>query len=138
MQIKTINLLSALIICMFICILFGVHSVQASPAYPGEVTLTQPDGTTKFMAHQWGDEWSHDYDTAEGYSILQMKDGWWVNAVPQPDGTLGSVQVDGRPARVGIDSPAGGCQQGQPRQYFLQSSDRIKPFLGYYNQYNLL
>ena len=50
--------------------LLGFTGAQASPAAPGEFTLTQPDGST-FQAHQWGDEWNHGTETVEGYSILK-------------------------------------------------------------------
>lgn len=86
--------------------LLGITSVQAAPAAPIDIPITQPDGTV-FTARQWGDEWNHGYETTEGYSILQMEDGWWVYAEPQADGRLGPALEAGQPRRVGIDLPAG-------------------------------
>jgi M6 family metalloprotease-like protein len=79
--------------------------VYASPAAPIEFTLTQPDGKTSFLAHQWGDEWNNGTETFEGFSIVQMADGWWVYAGLQADGLLGPALIDGNPRLVGIDKP---------------------------------
>jgi hypothetical protein len=40
----------------------------AVPAYPGSILLTQPDGSV-FEARQFGDEWYHWTETADGYVI---------------------------------------------------------------------
>ena len=89
------------LICAF---LVNVRA-EASPAAPIEFTLTQPDGKTSFLAHQWGDEWNNGTETFEGYSIVQMADGWWVYAGPQADGLLGPALINGKPRLVGIDKP---------------------------------
>ena len=78
---------------------------EASPAAPIEFTLTQPDGKTSFLARQWGDEWNNGVETSEGYSIVQMADGWWAYAGPQADGLLGPALLDGKPRLVGIELP---------------------------------
>jgi M6 family metalloprotease-like protein len=79
-------------------------TVFASPSAPIEVTLTQPDGTS-FTARQWGDEWTNGFETGDGYSILQMDDGWWVYARLQADGSLGPSLSAAPARRVGVDQP---------------------------------
>lgn len=91
------------LVCAF---LFTGHA-EASPAAPGDFTLTQPDGQTTFVARQWGDEWNHGVETIDGYSILQMADGWWAYAEPQTDGLMGLALLNGNPRLVGIDPPYG-------------------------------
>ena len=98
--------LSMLAICLaFFCAFLATGHVVASPAAPIEFTLTQPDGKTTFSARQWGDEWNNGKETLEGYSIVQMPDGWWAYAGPQADGLLGPALVEGKPRLVGIDKP---------------------------------
>ena len=91
----------------FLCAFVFTGRVEASPAAPVDITLTQPDGTTTFLARQWGDEWNHGYETIEGFTILPAADGWWVYAEPQADGLLAPALVDGAARKVGIDSPDG-------------------------------
>ena len=94
-------------VCLtLLCAFLAIDRVDASPAAPIEFTLTQPDGFT-FTATQWGDEWNNGVETAEGYSILQMGDGWWAYADLQTDGLLGPALHGQTPRRVGIDPPAG-------------------------------
>jgi M6 family metalloprotease-like protein len=101
-------MVSAAAICLtLVCAFLFTGRAEASPAAPLDIPLTQPDGTTTFVAFQWGDEWNHGYETAEGYTILQDVDGWWVYAVAQPDGLLGLALVNETPRKVGIDSPEG-------------------------------
>jgi M6 family metalloprotease-like protein len=88
-----------------VCVFLFTGRAEASPAAPIEYTLTQPDGKTSFLVHQWGDEWNNGKETFEGYSIVQMADGWWVYAEPQADGLLGPALIDGKPRLVGIDKP---------------------------------
>ncbi|MBN2258664.1 MAG: M6 family metalloprotease domain-containing protein [Anaerolineaceae bacterium] len=93
--------------------------VEASPAAPVAFELTQPDGSTVFTAHQWGDEWNHGIETIAGYSILQAPDGWWVYAGQAPDGTLAPVLQAGTPLKVGVDSPAGLTPHLRPAELVL-------------------
>jgi len=77
---------------------------QAAPANPGEVTITQPDGTT-FKARAWGDESRHGIETTLGYTVIQDEaSGYWVYAVEQ-DGALAPAMVDGRPLPAGQTPP---------------------------------
>ena len=93
--------ISLALVCTF---LFTGHA-EASPAAPIEYTLTQPDGKTSFLVHQWGDEWNNGVETFEGYSIVQMTNGWWAYAGLQADGLLGPALMNGKPRLVGIDKP---------------------------------
>ncbi len=99
----TIGLLLAGLVSLFA----ATQAVQAGPAFPGEFILTQPDGITSFSARQWGDEWNHGTETADGFSIIQVASGWWVYAVPQADGALGPALSGRSLLKVGIDSPDG-------------------------------
>lgn len=71
--------------------------VSAAPAAPGEHLLSQADGSQIF-ARQWGDEWSHGWETVEGYSIVfDTMSRNWSYAVTGPLGTLvPSVRVVGK------------------------------------------
>ena len=76
------------------------HSV---PAAPGIHILNQTDGTT-FEAKLWGDEWSHGWETREGYTILFDENiNKWTYAKHDKDKNLiSSTKI------VGVDSiPAG-------------------------------
>ena len=76
---------------------FGVSPALSVPASPGIHTLTQNDGST-FKATMWGDEWSHGWETINGYSIIfneNTKD--WMYAIPGDDGNLvSSAKVVGK------------------------------------------
>jgi len=51
-------------------------------------TLKQADGST-FSARQWGDEWSHGWETSEGYSIiLDQRTRNWMYAAKDNKGKL--------------------------------------------------
>ena len=57
-------------------------------AAPRDHTLTQPDGSM-FKARQWGDEWSHGWETTTGYTIIRnRKTLTWVYGVLSDDGTI--------------------------------------------------
>jgi M6 family metalloprotease-like protein len=74
-----------------------MFAVQASP---DPVWLEQPDGT-RFEARQWGDEWLHGWETAEGYSIVpDEQTGWWSFAARAASGELVAT-----PLAVGIEAP---------------------------------
>lgn len=55
-------------------------SLQARPAYPGMVKLTQPDGST-IMVRIHGDEWGHWMTDASGKVIEMGEDGFYREAV---------------------------------------------------------
>ena len=103
-----VTLVSVAALCLtLVCAFLFTGRAQAAPAAPLDISLTQPDGTTTFTGRQWGDEWNHGFETAEGYTILQTGDGWWVYAEPQSDGQLAPALVNEAPRKVGIDSPEG-------------------------------
>ncbi|HBZ86740.1 MAG: hypothetical protein A2509_06425 [Candidatus Edwardsbacteria bacterium RIFOXYD12_FULL_50_11] len=58
----------------------------AIPAKPRPVRLNQPDGSS-FVGVLKGDEHFHFAEDADGYSIIQDKDGWWTYA-KQENGLL--------------------------------------------------
>ena len=79
--------------------LLGLFSLPgralAAPAFPGEVPVTQPDGTT-FGAVGWGDETSHGLETVDGYTIIQDEaSGFWVYAVEQNGLLVPASAADG-------------------------------------------
>jgi len=51
----------------------------AIPANPRPTMLTQPD-STKFSAVLKGDEHFHFAEDADGFSLIQDKNGWWTFA----------------------------------------------------------
>jgi hypothetical protein len=73
------------------------NSSFAVPAAPVEYILEQRDGT-EFTARQWGDEWSHGWETDDGYSIVfNVQTGNWVYAVRDKRGRLAqSNKIVGR------------------------------------------
>lgn len=77
---------------------------SSAPASPDLKTLRQPDGTP-FEARQWGDEWRHGWETAEGYTILfDSVRRHWVFAVPSATGALSPSQLlaGKHPAPAGV------------------------------------
>jgi M6 family metalloprotease-like protein len=107
MKIPRKYLLSLGAICLaFACSLLFATRVEASPAAPHELTLTQPDGS-RFTARQWGDEWNNGIETLDGYSILLTPGGWWAYANLQPNGRLGFALRDDQPLLVGQHDPVG-------------------------------
>ena len=79
-------------------LLFSVSNVcYAVPAAPAVYELTQPDGTV-ISARQWGDKWSHGWETKEGYSIaLDKNTRNWTYAVADVDGRLvSSARIVGK------------------------------------------
>ncbi|MBN2258665.1 MAG: M6 family metalloprotease domain-containing protein [Anaerolineaceae bacterium] len=90
-----------------VCALLFTARVEASPAAPVAFELPQPDGSTVFTARQWGDEYNNGVETVEGYSILQLEDGWWAYAELREDGLLAPALGGEAPRLVGIDAPDG-------------------------------
>jgi M6 family metalloprotease-like protein len=83
---------------LFLIFTFGLaNNSFAVPAAPGDYILKQADGT-EFIARQWGDEWSHGWETADDFSIVfNRKTSNWVYAVRDKKGSLAeSLKVVGR------------------------------------------
>jgi M6 family metalloprotease-like protein len=90
-----------LALIMAVCL---VTFAEAAPAAPIDTVLTQPNGTT-FIARQWGDEWQNGYETKEGYTILQLDDGWWVYAGTVDGKALTPALLENETMVVGQVSP---------------------------------
>ena len=90
-----------LAITFLMVLYFGVSPGLAVPAAPYTHILQGKDGSN-FTAKLWGDEWSHGWETTDGYSIVfneTTKD--WAYAIPNADGNLVSSKKV-----VGTDSPS--------------------------------
>ena len=59
---------------LFMAIVVACTTAMAVPAKHGIRTVTQPDGST-LQVMLMGDEWHHNYVTADGYTIQQADDG---------------------------------------------------------------
>ncbi|RME64767.1 MAG: M6 family metalloprotease domain-containing protein, partial [Nitrospirae bacterium] len=65
-----------------------VRQTEAVPAAPVVHILKQPDGTS-FKAKKWGDEWSHGWETLDGYTIVKdKKTKYWHYATKNQKGSL--------------------------------------------------
>lgn len=62
------------------CIVVAAASMDARPARPGRLRLTQPDGTS-FTTIMKGDEWFRIHTTEDGKAVIKDSDGWWSYAV---------------------------------------------------------
>lgn len=68
-----------LLLIILLTTLFGVGKMQAIPAYPHAVTVTQPDGSSvELIGH--GDEFFHYLTTVDGYCVVQEDDGFYYYA----------------------------------------------------------
>ncbi len=103
MKIRWPVLIVGFLLGIFLILGFTIR-VSAAPAAPIDFQLTQPDGS-KFTARQWGDEWLNGFETAEGYTILQIESGWWVYAGETADGSLVPEKLGNNYLRVGVDYP---------------------------------
>ena len=66
-------------------LLGGLNHSQAVPAYPGVLTMTQPDGT-QIRVRLYGDERGHYYTTESGVMLLEGTDGAFRYAELDADG----------------------------------------------------
>ena len=118
-----------LTITLLLVLYFGITPGLAVPAAPNIHVLEQKDGS-KFTAKLWGDEWSHGWETTEGYSIVfneTTKD--WVYAIPNADGNLVSSKKV-----VGTDSPPIVTKHLRPQEklkmkFLIQEPLRHRQFL---------
>lgn len=79
------------------------------PASPAQHTLRQPDGSS-FQAKQWGDEFYHGWETADGYSIVFDKYSQsWRYAVHDVNGDLVASSMT-----AGKDSPPTDAKSMRP------------------------
>lgn len=70
---------------LVILALFLSLTVLSRPAGKGTVFLRQPDGSI-VEARISGDEFIRITTTAEGYALVQDRDGWWCYAIFDEDG----------------------------------------------------
>ena len=66
-------------ITFLLLLLLAVIQLMAVPAKRGNMTVTQPDGSTVTIALH-GDEWLHYETTADGYSVVRNDQGYYVYA----------------------------------------------------------
>ena len=66
-------------------------TMQAIPAKRGNVTVTQPDGTT-ITIQLHGDEWNHFTTTTDGYTVKQDARGYYMYAQKE-NGMLKATQM---------------------------------------------
>lgn len=67
-------------------------SAPAMPAYPKPITVTQPDGRTVTIRLR-GDERLHWAETADGYTLLRDKAGYWAFAQTDGRGDLSASAI---------------------------------------------
>ena len=65
--------------------------MQAIPAKRGNVTVTQPDGTT-ITIQLHGDEWNNFTTTTDGYTVKQNARGYYMYAQKE-NGVLKATQM---------------------------------------------
>ena len=65
----------------------SAYCMQAVPAYPKPITVTQPDGRTVTICMK-GDERINWAETTDGYTLLQNGKGYWVFATTNKKGNL--------------------------------------------------
>ena len=113
------------VFCVFqVCFLIGLlwmEEAGAVVAAPVEQTLRQTDGS-EFPARQWGDKWSHGWETAEGYTVIRDKvTGNWTYAVTDGRGKLAASSLV-----VGIELPVGLKMQIRPSKNALLKTPQDK------------
>ncbi len=72
--------------------LLSATAVQAVPANPMPVKVTQPDGTMVTLRLH-GDEYLSFTTTLDGYSVVQDRQGYYVYAQKLADGRLGTTSM---------------------------------------------
>lgn len=76
----------SLVICLFSFFWMPVHAV---PAFPGEISYRQPDGTiVKYRLR--GDEHRHWMETSEGYLLKRADNGFLMYAEKDGEGIKAS------------------------------------------------
>jgi M6 family metalloprotease-like protein len=80
-------------------------AAHAAPAEPSDRVVQQPGGVT-FRGHQFGDEWAHGLETADGYTVLRGSDGVWRFAGRDREGFLAPTS-----RRAGYEPPVPGTSR---------------------------
>jgi len=78
------------------------------PAFPGDIVVRQPDGST-FKAQLTNGEIGGNLEL-DGYTVTKRADGWWVYASGRDGTTLSESS-----SRAGHDDPPEGVVQGVGR-----------------------
>ncbi|VAX32635.1 hypothetical protein MNBD_NITROSPIRAE02-384 [hydrothermal vent metagenome] len=105
----------------FLIGLLWMEEAGAVVAAPVEQILRQADGT-EFPARQWGDKWSHGWETAEGYTVVRDKvTGNWTYALTDGRGKLAASSLV-----VGIELPVGLKMQIRPSKNALLKTPKGK------------
>ncbi|GMT46693.1 MAG: hypothetical protein IEMM0007_0259 [bacterium] len=89
---------------VMVCCIIALWGVEAGAvvAAPVEHILRQADGT-EFPARQWGDEWSHGWETEDEHTVIRDKvTGNWTYAR-----TDGKGRLEASSRVVGIELPVG-------------------------------
>jgi|GEM_PF-4507975 len=95
--------LQSLLVLLFL-MMAAVSPVNAGPASPDTLTLTNPDGTT-FKANLRGDEFQNWIEAEDGYTVVKNNStGYWEYAEKAADGSLVNSGVIYKP---GFKAPAG-------------------------------
>ncbi|MEC4684935.1 MAG: M6 family metalloprotease domain-containing protein [Nitrospirota bacterium] len=89
--------LVSIVVCVFqVCFLIGLmwmEKAEAVVAAPVEQILRQADGS-EFPARQWGDKWSHGWETLDGYTVIRDKvTGNWIYATTDGKGRLAPTSL---------------------------------------------
>lgn len=97
----------AAVLVMLVGMMVVPSTAEAVKAYPKVFTRYQPDGTA-IAVRMVGDERIVFHETADGYTILRLTDGWWVYADPA---SAGREALEPSPLRAGIDPVPSGWQR---------------------------
>lgn len=82
------------------CLLLSVMANLHAAVYSGkQVTYHQPDGST-FEVRLWGDEFSVNTETLDGWAVIRDANRWWTYAQPDGNGGIGPSAV-----KVGLGDP---------------------------------
>jgi immune inhibitor A len=91
--------ITAVLACGWLMLL-AVITARANPACANIQVLTQPDGT-QIQMRPWGDEFSHGFETADGFTAVKDEaTGYWHYAMQDAAGGLVASEV-----RVGKGAP---------------------------------
>ncbi len=78
---------------------YSINVIWAINAYPGLITVQQPDGSV-IECYVKGDEWANWHETTDGWSIAINEDDVWMYA----EGINGRLLIPGNRV-VGQDAP---------------------------------
>ena len=108
----------------------ALHILSAVPAYPGKITVTQPDGST-IVIRVHGDEWFNYITDESGNTIARGKDGFF-HRVEMPTAAQRAEAAEMRRAasrmRVAAAAQASSMTQGTHRIPVILVSFKDVPF----------